>query len=179
MDSVKDKIVHSSIREITRIGVDAMLPGSSSIGILVKKGSFGGYHLQHHEPKISSLVHGDCLEVDSADLDTHLRQALSTYTSNCRLLAQQLLAHAERLEARATQPESLVYDLPEPEFNYFRNPPEEKPAKRGSGPKLSRSSRSSRSSRGQSQRQGQGLGQDQDPKPSKPPKSEVSLEIFS
>lgn len=106
----RDKVVHSSLSEVKRLGLDAEFPGfPASIGIIIRRKHFGGHLIESHVPKLSSLVSGETLECDTDDLDTRLRLDLYTCAENCRELAADLIRHAERLESRAKE-EKLIDD---------------------------------------------------------------------
>lgn len=111
MSSVsRDKVVHSSLSEVKRLGLDAEFPGfPASIGVIIRRKHFGGHLIESHVPKLSSLVSGETLECDADDLDTRLRLDLYTCAGDCRELAADLIRHAERLESRAKE-EKLIDD---------------------------------------------------------------------
>lgn len=98
----RDKVVHSSLSEVKRLGLDAEFPSlPANIGVIIRRKHFGGYLVESHVPKLSSLVSGETLECDIDDLDTRLLLDLYTCAENCRELAADLVRHAERLESRA------------------------------------------------------------------------------
>lgn len=115
-DLDRAQVVHSSLQDVKRIGIDSEFPNyPPSIGLIVRKGT-NGYLLTTHSPKISSTVTGEVFEFNSDphsqnlsngpntndslidDLDTHIRSGLLTEAHNCRILASDLLEHAKRLE---------------------------------------------------------------------------------
>lgn len=115
-DLDRAQVVHSSLKDVKRIGIDSEFPNyPPSIGLIVRKGT-KGYLLTTHSPKLSSTVTGEGFEFNSDphaqnlsngsdtndstldDLDTHIRSGLLVEAANCRILAADLLEHAKRLE---------------------------------------------------------------------------------
>lgn len=117
---MRDPILHSSLSPVLRLqrDIDDLPYQQTSVGVEIQKGS-RGYVLIFHEPKLSSLVHGIGLDFDQTstdDLDKRTREALLQMSKACRTLAQDFLAHAERLKGEAKR-EHLVEDSPTPEPN--------------------------------------------------------------
>lgn len=121
------QVVHSSLRDVHRIGTDSDFPGyPPSIGVIMRKGT-KGYVLSVHAPRLSSLVTGETFDLspdpddqnrsDSPispgslidDLDTRLRAELLSQAHNCRILSADLLSHASRLESEALK-DTLIED---------------------------------------------------------------------
>lgn len=109
--AAREKVVYTSLKEVHRTGLDSEFPGHPpSIGVIVRRGHFGGNHLIYHTPKVSSLVSGESVECEDDDeLTVRLRDDLYLMAGQCRELASDLLSHAERLEAEAVR-ESLIDD---------------------------------------------------------------------
>lgn len=125
---MKDSILHSSLSPVLRLqrDVDDLPYQQTSVGVEIQRGS-RGYVLIFHEPKLSSTVHGIGLDFDQTstdDLDKRTREALLQMSKACRILAQDFLAHAERLKAEAKR-EHLVEDspIPTPDKNHARMVP--------------------------------------------------------
>lgn len=121
------QVVHSSLKDVRRIGADSDFPGyPPSIGVIIRKRA-KGYVLSVHTPRLSSLVIGETFDLsldpddqnrsDSPntpeslidDLDTRLRAELLAQAHNCRILSADLLSHALRLESEALK-EVLIED---------------------------------------------------------------------
>lgn len=114
-----NEIIYSSLKEVLRVGTDSEMPGyPSSMGIVIRQGRFGGYHLTYHEPKLCSMVHGEAIECEPEEIDAHLKETFSLYAQYCRQLSNDLLTHAERLDAEAEKEKLVVTpraDLPQME----------------------------------------------------------------
>lgn len=123
------QVVHSSLQDVKRIGIDSEFPNfPPSVGLIVQKGT-KGYLLTTHSPKLSSTVTGEVFEFNSDqdaqnrsdspetndslidDLDTQLRSSLLKEAHNCRILAADLLEHAKRLELESRK-DILIEDKP-------------------------------------------------------------------
>lgn len=110
MKTTNEKIIHSTLHEVLRLGTDSDFPSpSSSIGLILKRKQFGGVDLTIHTPRLSSLIEGEILEVSDSDLDLRLRRELLTLADNCQELADYLLSEKKRLEDYAEK-EILIYD---------------------------------------------------------------------
>lgn len=124
---MKDLILHSSLSPVLRLNPDIdNFSFPTSVGVIIQKGS-RGYVISFHEPKLSSTVHGiglDFEETSLDDLDKRTREALLRMAKDCKTLAQDFLAHAERLKAEAKR-ESLVDEspIPAPDKNHARMVP--------------------------------------------------------
>lgn len=113
------RVIHSSLKEVRRLGIDSDFPADPyppSIGAVIRLNHFGGACLETHTPKLSSLIEGETFECDMSDLDTELRARILTLASTCRSLASELLDHASRLESQAKSESDLI-DNPVSEAN--------------------------------------------------------------
>lgn len=109
MANALPRIIHSSLKEVRRLGTDSDFPAHTpSIGALIRLNHFGGACLETHTPKLSSLIEGEVFECDMSDLDTELRVQILTLAATCRSLAAELLDHAARLESKAKSESDLI-----------------------------------------------------------------------
>lgn len=109
-DSRHEKVIHSSLQEVLRLGLDSDFPAScSSIGLIVKRKNFGGVDLSIHTPRLSSLISGEILECEDEDLDIRLRKELLDLAKVCKEIANYLMAEKKRLEDCAKK-EILIYE---------------------------------------------------------------------
>lgn len=107
------RIIHSSLKEVRRLGTDSDFPAHSpSIGARIRLNHFGGACLETHTPKLSSLIEGETFECDMSDLDHELRCRIGELAILCRSLAAELMDHAARLEAEAKSESDLI-DIPD------------------------------------------------------------------
>ena len=116
-DSSTDKIIHSSLQPLKRIGLDSDFPSyPSCAGLIIKRGS-SGYHLTLHTPKLSSVVTGEYIDLSTStvDLDTRVRADLLSLSNICKELSIELLSHSARLRALSKdKEETLIHDsIPE------------------------------------------------------------------
>lgn len=104
-----DRVIHSSLKEVRRLGTDSDFPAHTpSIGAVIRLNHFNGACLETHTPKLSSLIEGEVFECDMPDLDTELRVRILTLATTCRSLAAELIAHAARLESHAKSELDLI-----------------------------------------------------------------------
>lgn len=101
-DYSREKVIHSSLKEVKRLGTDSNFPlPAPSIGIILKHKQFGGIDLSIHAPKLSSLIEGEILECEDDQLDVRLRRELLNLADSCQELADYLISEKKRLEEYA------------------------------------------------------------------------------
>lgn len=113
MKTTNEKIIHSTLHEVLRLGTDSDFPSPhSSIGLILKRKQFGGVDITIHTPRLSSLIEGEILELSDSDLDLRIRRELLNLADNCQELAEYLLSEKKRLEDYAEK-KILIYESAE------------------------------------------------------------------